>query len=128
MALKTMGLVWIVVKDLKKAVDFYTEIVGMKLQEIQEQWGWAELEGPEGGSRLGIAQMSPECGDKLKPGQNAVMTFTVESLAESVEEMSKKGAELVGAVEEVPGHVRMQTMLDTDGNLFQLVELLDCCG
>jgi predicted enzyme related to lactoylglutathione lyase len=123
MNLKSMNLVWIVVNDLKKAIKFYTDTVGLKLMEFNEQFGWAELEGNEGGARLGIAQVQKSEDDVL-PGQNAVPTFTVGSLENAVTDLLKKGAKLVGSVQEVPGHVKLQTVSDVDGNKFQLVEVI----
>ncbi len=123
MNLKSMNLVWIVVNDLKKAIKFYTETVGLKLMEQNDQFGWAELEGHNGGARLGIAQMCLKSEEDVKPGQNAVMTFTVANIETAVAEMSEKGAKLIGEIEEIPGHVKMQTAQDTDGNRFQLVEV-----
>jgi predicted enzyme related to lactoylglutathione lyase len=124
MNLKSMNLAWIVVNDLKKAIKFYTETVGLKLMELNEQFGWAELEGNEGGARIGIAQAKPASEDDVQPGQNAVLTFTVHSLEKAIEELLKKGAKLVGGVQEVPDHVKLQTVSDIDGNRFQLVEIL----
>lgn len=122
---KSIGLAWIVVKDFKKAVKFYTDVVGLKLTEMNEEWGWAELEGHDGdGMRLGIAQQSPEGHDPIQPGQNAVLTFTVENLDKAIKEVQKKGTSMVGPVQIVPGHVKMQTVRDTEGNFFQLVEIL----
>jgi|SRR5579871_2026003 len=123
MNLKSMDLAWIVVKDIKKAIQFYTEIVGLKLLEFHEQYGWAELEGNEGGARIGIAQAQPK-GDEIAPGQNAIPTFTVKSLDKAISDFSKKGAKLIGNIQEVPGHVKLQTVSDLDGNRFQLAEVL----
>ena len=89
MQVKEIGLSWIVVKDIKAAVDYYTNVVGLKLMEFNEQYGWAELEGYEGGSRLGIAQENPQ--EKVLAGQNAVVTFTVGNLDLAKAEMVKKG-------------------------------------
>ncbi len=122
MPVKNIGLSWIVVKNMKRAVKYYTEIVGLKLMELNEEFGWAELQGYEGGSRLGIAQESPQ--EKVKAGQNAVVTFTVDDLEKVKGEMVKKGAKCEGDVFEVPGHVKMQTVIDSDGNRFQVCELL----
>ena len=127
MKLKSMDLVWIVVNDLKKAIKFYTETVGLTLKEFHEQYGWAELEGQNGGARLGIAQSQPKSEDGILPGQNAVMTFTVENLQNAIATLSKQGVKLIGAVQEVPGQVKMQMVADTDGNRFQLVELCHTC-
>lgn len=117
----SMDLAWIVVDDFKTAVKFYTEVVGLQLLECNDEWGWAELQGKTG-ARLGIAKQNDI--DKMESGQNAIVTFTVEDLDQTKAEMVRKGAVCVGDVQEVPGHVRMQTIKDLDGNLFQLAQML----
>lgn len=114
-------LSWIVVKDLKVAIQFYTEVLGLTLLEQSSEYGWAELSGPEG-CRLGIAQECKEM--SAEAGTNAVMTFTVDDLNSACDVFKAKGAKLVGEVMEVPGHVRMQTFQDRDGNTMQLVQKL----
>jgi predicted enzyme related to lactoylglutathione lyase len=126
MKVKEIGLSWIVVKDIRAAVKYYVDVVGLKLMEFNEQFGWAELEGHEGGSRLGIAQENPQ--EKVSPGQNAVITFTVENLVKAKGEMVKNGAKCEGDVIEVPGHVKMQTVIDRDGNRFQICEHIHSCA
>jgi predicted enzyme related to lactoylglutathione lyase len=123
MSAKQMGLAWIPVQDFKKAIKFYTEVVGLKLVESNEEWGWAELEGKDGGIRLGIGQYREE-ESPVKPGHNAVLTFTVQNVDAASKEMEKKGATLVGEVCEVPGHVRMQMIKDSEGNFIHIVEHL----
>lgn len=122
MPIKSFDLAWIVVKDLKQAVQFYTEVVGMKLNEFHEGFGWAELAGHEGGSRLGIAQESDK--ESIKAGQNAVITLSVKDLAKSVQALKEKGADLVGEVVEIPQMVKLQMVKDASGNYFQLVQIL----
>ena len=114
-------LSWIVVKDLKAAIKFYTEVVGLTLLNKSPEYGWAELAGPEGAS-LGIAQESSEM--EIKAGSNAVMSISVDNLDAACGLYRKKGAKLVGEIVEVPGHVRMQTFLDFDGNMMQVVQKL----
>ena len=122
MRIKSMELAWIVVKDLKKAIKFYTETVGLKLIEEHEAYGWAELQGHEEGARLGIAQASSQ--EPTQPGSNAVVTFTVENIEEALGDLKKNGAKFMGEILEVPGHVKMQSVLDSDGNHFQIVQKL----
>lgn len=121
MPAQSMDLAWIVVSDFKAAIKFYTEVVGLKLMEMQEEWGWAELQG-ESGARLGIAKHCEHT--SLGAGQNAVVTFTVKDLDHSKKIMEQKGATCIGDLQEVPGHVRMQLVKDLDGNQFQLVQIL----
>lgn len=115
-----MHLAWIVVKDIKKAIKFYTETVGMKLLEFDERYGWAELSGQDNGARLGIAQKNDR--EKVQPGQNAIVTLSVENLEKAKADLVKKGAKMEGDIMEVPGIVKLQMVVDQDGNHFQLVE------
>lgn len=129
MALKGFHLAWIVVKDTKKAVKFYTEVVGMQVKDYDEENGWAELEG-EDGAILGIAAISEHT--NIQPGQNAVVTLTVDDIVKTAATLAKKGTKMVGNVMEVPGHVKLQMCMDQDGNHFQLCEHIEtkhkeCC-
>jgi predicted enzyme related to lactoylglutathione lyase len=120
---KSINLAWIVVSDFKKSLTFFTEVVGMKLMEKNEEFGWAELMGKDGGSILGIAQERKE--EVIQAGKNAVVTFTVDNLEKTKENYKKHGVKLIGETLEIPGHVKMQTFADGDGNLFQIAELIN---
>lgn len=121
--MKTQGmfLSWIIVKDVPKAIKFYTDVVGLTLKEFHPEYGWAELSGPNG-SLLGIGQEGDE--NPLKAGSNAIVTVSVENLEKAKDHFKKQGAQLIGETVEVPGHVKMQTFMDSDGNTMQLVEEL----
>lgn len=122
MKIKGSFLSWIVVKDLKKSKKFFEEI-GLKSGQCAEEFGWLEFSGHEGGASLGIAAESDK--SEIPVGSNAVVTFTVENIEEAVKELKKKGVKLLGDIMEVPGHVKLQSFCDPDGNHFQLAELLD---
>ena len=122
MHVKQIEMIWIVVKNWKESIKFYTETVGLKLMESHEEFGWAELQGHEGGARLGIAKMCDL--EDVKPGENGVVTFTVEDIEKARIELSKKKVKLLGPVQEILGHVKMQKGIDADGNIFQLVQKL----
>ena len=119
--LKSADLSWVVVSDLKKARRFFTETLGLKEYSCSEEWGWAELQGQEGGSMIGIAQENSE----MPAGSNAIITITVHNLDATIADFKKKGVKLIGEVMEVPGHVKMQMFTDLDGNKFQIVQVLD---
>jgi predicted enzyme related to lactoylglutathione lyase len=121
--MKTLGIEmsWIVVKDFEAAIKFYTETVGLELRESSPEFGWAELSGPEG-TLLGIARENIEYG--AKAGTNAVVTVTVDDINKACEDFKKRGVKLVGDIIEVPGHVKMQTFQDSDGNTMQICEIL----
>lgn len=138
MRTKSINMIWIVVNDFKKAIKFYTETAGLKLVQQSEEWGWAELEGYDGtGTRLGIAQNKPEQQEPIQPGQNCVFTLTVDNLEQANQDVLKQGTKLIGEIIEIPGHVKMQTAKDPEGNIFQIVQDLSqeacatkksCCG
>jgi predicted enzyme related to lactoylglutathione lyase len=117
-----MDLAWVVVKDFKKAVQFYKEVMGLVLLQVDEQFGWAEFQGKDGGMRLGVSQMCEHSGPA---GQNAVVALTVDDIVKAKAELEKKGAKCVGEMQEVPGHVKLQMIVDNDGNQFQLAQLLN---
>lgn len=122
MSIQSIDMAWIVVNDLQKAVKFYTDVLGLKLIEISPEFGWAELQGHQGGAFLGIAQVHPS--EDHPAGHNAVITLTVDDLNQSTADFEKKGGKTVGAILEIPGHVKMRHIIDLDGNKLQLVQKL----
>lgn len=119
--MKNLGiqLSWLTIKDLSSAIQFYTEIAGFELLEHSPEYGWAELKG-EGGSRLGL---STECEENpIKAGSNSITCITVDDITKACALFTQKGAKLIGEMMEVPGHVKIQSFLDKDGNTLQLVE------
>lgn len=119
--LKSADLTWITVSDFKKGKQFFIETLGLKEISCTEEMGWAELQGPNGGGMIGIAGENGE----LPAGSNAIITFTVDNVDETIAEFKKKNVQLIGEVLEVPGHVKMQMFTDLDGNKFQIVQMLD---
>lgn len=121
--IQSIDLVWITVSDLKSAVKFYTEVIGLELKELHETFGWAELAGRKGGARLGVAQTSNR--ESHLPGQNAVIALSVADIEKTKAELLKKGAKMVGDMVEVPHIVKLQKVQDSDGNLLQLAQSLE---
>lgn len=118
---KGIFLNWIVVKDIEIAIKFYTEIMGLTVREFSKEYAWAELSGPEG-YLLGIAGENDMC--PVKAGSNSIFTITVDDLVASNKELKEKGVRLLGDIVEIPGEVKMQTVLDADGNMLQIVQML----
>ncbi len=116
------GMCWIVVEDVKKSIDYYTKLLGYKLEEYIEEYGWAELSHPGGGVSLGIAK-SGDC-DPTANFKNAVFIINVDNIEKSKADMKKKGVQFKGDILEVPGHVKLLLGVDSDGNHFQLAERL----
>ncbi len=122
MIVEGIKLTWIVVKDIQSAIKFYTEVVGLTLHKHHAEFGWAELSGPDE-SRLGLAQENDEM--DIKAGMNAITAISVEDIDSARSSFLKQGAKLIGEIVEVPGHVKMQTFEDADGNTLQIVQQLN---
>lgn len=122
MTIKSTNLTWVCVADLDKALKFYVQTLGFKQLFVSQEHGWAELEGEEGEGRIGLATKSS--GGPISPGNNGVPTLNVDNIEAETAELKQKGAKMVGELQEVPGHVKMQLLVDPDGNHLQLVEQL----
>ena len=119
MAIKKIGLVWISVSDYKKSEKFFVETLGLQLKNKDVEHGWLEVAGSEDGSILGIGQSQAD--DAWDPGINAIITFTVDDIEKTIDDLKNKGV-TVGEIMEVPGHVKLATFTDNDGNQFQLAQ------
>jgi len=121
MAVDGIHLSWIIVSDLEKAIEYYTNVIGLTLMEKHPQFGWAELSGPNG-SRFGVAVAQDDNG--LTAGVNAIVTISIDSVEEFKKE-KKDSVEFLGEPQVIPGHVILQMCRDSDGNHFQVVQKLD---
>jgi catechol 2,3-dioxygenase-like lactoylglutathione lyase family enzyme len=119
MAIKKIEMSWIVVSDLERSQKFFVDTLGLKLDNFAPEYNWLEVSTPEGDCALGIGA------DSSMQIKNAVLTFTVDDIVASKKELESKGVKFAGGIEEVPGHVKMATFHDPDGNMFQLVEKLN---
>lgn len=120
---KRMDLSWIVVSNLEKAKEFYTQVLGLKVHEYAQEYKWLEVIGHDGGMILGIFEENASSEDKA--GSNAVVTMVVDDLVAAKHELEAKSVRFHGDIIEVPGHVKMATFTDADGNKFQLVQVLN---
>lgn len=123
MKIKNIGLAWVSTSNFSEAKKFFVDTLGLNVASGCEDYSWLELSGEEKGMLLGVAGASDEC--EVKPGNNAVVTFTVDNIEQAREELSQKGVK-VDEIKEVPGHVKMCNIY-FDGNVYQIVECLDTC-
>ncbi len=118
-----MDLAWIIVSDTMRAEKFFSETLGLKMVVSSPEHAWSEWQAAEGSFRLGVGGASAEQ-PSMKAGQNAVLTLNVDNIESAMATLEAKGVQFFGGVVEIPGHVKMATFVDPDGNLFQLVQLL----
>jgi predicted enzyme related to lactoylglutathione lyase len=99
MLVKNIGLPWITVADMNKAKKLYIDTLGLKIHEENKEAGWLEVK--VGNSVLGICQAQQYSSDK--PGQNAVLTFTVDDIILAKKTLKQKNVQFVGEIMELPG-------------------------
>lgn len=121
MKIKRIDVAWVTATNAKKTRDFFVEKIGLKLSSAAEEYNWYELSGHEGGAVLGIGEDSERRGP-VGPGQNALITMTVDDIEAAKKELMQKQVAILGDIIDVPGHVRMLFFKDPDGSLFQLVQ------
>lgn len=122
MAIKSMKLAWVTVADIKKAEHFFANVLGLKVTSGDSKYNWLEFSGAEEGLYLGVGQAHPKDPSCVNPGQNAVMTMTVDDIVKEKTRLEAKGVKFLGDIMEVPGHVKLATFTDPDGNKYQLVQ------
>lgn len=123
MSIKKLELGWVTVSDFSKAKSFFVDTLGLEVFSGCDEYSWLELRGKDGGMILGVGGASEECG--IKPGQNAVMTMTVDDLVAKKAELESKGVKFISDIQEVPHIVKMVMFVDLDGNKYQLVQNLE---
>jgi predicted enzyme related to lactoylglutathione lyase len=106
------------VADLAKAIDFYQNVVGFKLQYKVDEIGWCELTTSVPRVNIGLSQV-----EKPKPG-GQTPTFGVNDIAHARRQLEKKGARFDGETREIEGMVKLATFYDLDGNPLMLYQSL----
>ena len=108
-----VSVVWFPVTNMDRAVEFYSEVLG--LDKVRQEDEWAELEANS--LRVGL-------NGNEEPGAEggAVLAFQPDDeLEEVVKELEEQGVEFPGGISEHPWG-RIAAFHDPDGNALQLYE------
>lgn len=101
------------VSDLKKGIEFYTQVMGLEVESIwQDQYAEFDIAGQTFAIMSGVEEM--------KPG-GAQVAFNVPNITEALTEIKAKGVKQVGEVIDTPV-CRMAFVIDPDGNAITLHE------
>ena len=123
MAVKKIELISLSVADFARAKDFFTNVVGLEVKQVNSEFGWMELQGKDGGALLGIGQKNEQCGNMDQ--KNAVISLTVDDIVATKADFEAKGVKFNGDIMEVPGQVKLASFADAEGNEFFLAENLE---
>ncbi len=125
MKIKKIGLAWIATSDIAKAKDFFANSLELEISADSAEHGWLEFKAAGDSFLLGVGEVKEESENSpVMPGYNAVVTFTVDDIDATKKELEAKKVDIYDIVE-VPGHVKMAFMQDPDGNIFQVVQMIE---
>jgi predicted enzyme related to lactoylglutathione lyase len=106
--------VWVPVSDMQRAVGFYSDTLGLKINQTQDDWSDLEANG----LRIGL-NASEDVGSS---DGGAVISFQPEGgIDGAVEELKERGVEFVDGVSDHPWG-RIAPFKDSEGNDLQLYE------
>ena len=115
---KESVLITMPVKDIVRAKNFYTDVLGLELGfDGGEEHGWTEIKTPLKGTSVGLTLMPDEVFAPLTTGG---LVLTVKDLETSKKYLSDKGVK-VQEIVDVPKMVSYFAFEDSEGNRGQMV-------
>lgn len=106
-----VGAVVFYVKDPKRSAKFYGDVLGLTTREVPSHHGPFLM--AEAGATLLIFFQREE-----KPGHSPVVVFTLDGgIDDLVDQLAKKGVEIVMPVTPAPGGGHSADFLDPDGHV-----------
>lgn len=99
------------VKNLDKAIAWYSDVLGFKLLYKVDHIGWGELATPVADVRVGLSQVE-ETGSR----GGATLTWGVTDIAKARKELEGKRVRFDGDTITIEGMVKLATFFDPDGN------------
>jgi catechol 2,3-dioxygenase-like lactoylglutathione lyase family enzyme len=106
------------VKDLKRSVAWYQDLLGFKLLYQLDDMGWCELETEVPGVNIGLSEVE----DEIVPNGGATLTFGVRDIDAARAVLEGKGVKFDGPTREVADMVKLATFYDPDGNTLMLYQ------
>jgi predicted enzyme related to lactoylglutathione lyase len=111
------GNVTVMVSDLHRAVQFYAETLGLRLQ-YEVQGHWAQIEAP--GLTIGL-HPAGEHGSRSGKSESLSIGFEVDDLVAATETLQSRGVVFSPVMEDKA--TRIAYFSDPDGNSLYLVEV-----
>jgi catechol 2,3-dioxygenase-like lactoylglutathione lyase family enzyme len=109
------------VSDMTRAVDFYQDVLGMKLLSSNEYWSSLEI----GGVTVGLHwtegdPVPPVPGDAHGPHAGATLTLQTDSFTRDADRLKQSGVKVLGELHEEWGDILV--FQDPDGNYLKLMQ------
>ncbi len=108
------------VRDLKRSIAWYQDVLGFNLLYQVDEIGWCELATEVAGGKVNVGLSQVE---KPKPG-GPTPTFGVKDIEAARAACEKKGVKFDGPTREYPGMVKLATFFDPDGHSLMFFQSL----
>jgi len=114
--IKRIWDITLTVKDLKRAVDFYENILG-----LQKKYEFKDYAGFDcGGVEIGLKTWGEL--EKPRKGEPCI-NFLVENIDDAYRSLQQRGVKIIKGPKETPWGSRILLFEDPDGNTLQLTEI-----
>ncbi|MCB1081623.1 MAG: VOC family protein [Chlamydiia bacterium] len=117
---KGVALSAVTVSSLEETKRIFCDLLGLEVKEHDEKFKWMELGGEEGG----LVGFGEPMAEDMKAGTNAVVSISVENVAEARAFLESNEVQFLGDTVEIPGEVKLAMFADKDGNQYFLAEHL----
>ena len=115
--IKTIWCITFYVSDLKKAVKFYEETLG-----LERKYEYSSYVGFEcGGVEVGLVPKLKE--HKRVASKSPSVEFLVDNVEKFYEELKGKGVKFTKELHEEPWGGKQATFTDPDGNILEIVQI-----
>ena len=105
------------VRDLDKAIQWYSDTLGFSLLYKAEEMGWCEMSTHIKGVNVGLSQV-----EEIEPKGGATLTWGVKDIDKARAELEKHDVPFDGETMRVPAMVALATFYDPDGTKMMLYE------
>lgn len=105
--------------NVKKAVDWYTQVLGFTHLYTNDEIGWAEVVTEVANVNVGLSEV-----ESPKVGAGPVPTFGVKDIDAARAQLEAKHVRFDGQTRTIPGLVKLATFFDLDGNPLMLYQSL----
>jgi len=119
----TLTRVWVAsvhVRNLERALLFYREVLGLKVQLDARRYKWVELGPDEPCTKIGLSEVP-----KSESGRTGVVTgivFDTDNITKLHRKLSAKGVKFTRSPTKTPWGGLIANFLDPDGNELEVVQ------
>lgn len=114
---------WVPVSDLVRSIEWYEQVLNLKLMFCADQIGWAELRTETPGAVIGLFRMPPGALG-AQSGPASTLTFGVRDLPAERNRLQSLGIQFGPYDQVIDGLIAFVSFVDPDGNPLMFCQVL----